>query len=123
MRLGQTRQVGAANRVSYANSNSVDTAVGQRSSGGNHVVLRLAEDTQSPVERERFCPDGFQTGNRLGNFDCGGRICSWLAIVIGLYAELAAALFGFQMLVGTFWKLKIKKPFTDYSSDIQWSVR
>ena len=40
-------------------------------------------------------------------------------ILIGLYAELAAALFGFQMMIGTFWKLKIKKPFSDYSYDIQ----
>jgi putative oxidoreductase len=42
-----------------------------------------------------------------------------LAILFGLYAELAAALFAFQMMVGTFWKLKIKKPFTDYSYDMQ----
>jgi putative oxidoreductase len=42
-----------------------------------------------------------------------------VAILLGLFAELAAALFGFQMMVGTFWKLKIKKPFSDYSYDIQ----
>jgi hypothetical protein len=40
-------------------------------------------------------------------------------VFLGFYAELAAALFAFQMMVGTFWKLKIKKPFSDYSYDIQ----
>jgi hypothetical protein len=42
-----------------------------------------------------------------------------VAMLFGLFAELAASLFGFQMLVGTFWKLRIKKPFTDYSYDLQ----
>jgi uncharacterized membrane protein YphA (DoxX/SURF4 family) len=42
-----------------------------------------------------------------------------VAMLAGLYAELAASLFGVQMIVGTFWKLKIKKPFTDYSYDLQ----
>jgi hypothetical protein len=32
-----------------------------------------------------------------------------IAVLRGLYAELATTLFGFQMMVGTFWKLKIKK--------------
>jgi uncharacterized membrane protein YphA (DoxX/SURF4 family) len=41
------------------------------------------------------------------------------AMLLGLFAELAASLFGFQMLVGTFWKLRVTKPFTDYSYDLQ----
>src|SRR2546430_1485341 len=41
------------------------------------------------------------------------------AILVGFYAEFAAAFFGFQMIVGTFWKLKIKKEFSDYSYDLQ----
>ena len=41
------------------------------------------------------------------------------AMFLGLFAELAASLFGFQMLVGTFWKLRVRKPFTDYSYDLQ----
>jgi putative oxidoreductase len=41
------------------------------------------------------------------------------AMLFGLFAELAASLFGFQMLVGTFWKLRVAKPFTDYSYDLQ----
>ena len=42
-----------------------------------------------------------------------------IAILVGFFAELAASLFGFQMLVGTFWKLRVRKPFTDYSYDLQ----
>ncbi len=42
-----------------------------------------------------------------------------MAMLTGVYAGLAASLFGFQMIVGTFWKLKSKKPFTDYSYDLQ----
>lgn len=40
-------------------------------------------------------------------------------VVLGLFAEIAAAFFAFQMLVGTFWKLKNKKDFTEYSYDLQ----
>jgi hypothetical protein len=40
-------------------------------------------------------------------------------MLAGVYAALAASLFGFQMITGTFWKLKIGKPFTDYSYDLQ----
>ncbi len=42
-----------------------------------------------------------------------------MAMLAGVYAELTASLFGFQMIVGTVWKLKRKKPFTDYSYDLQ----
>ena len=42
-----------------------------------------------------------------------------IAILLGLYAELAATLFGFQMMVGTAWKLKTKKRFSDYTYDMQ----
>ena len=32
------------------------------------------------------------------------------AMLFGMFAEFAASLFGFQMLVGTFWKLRVAKP-------------
>jgi len=42
-----------------------------------------------------------------------------LAIVLGLYTWVAAALIGFEMLTGTLWKIaKARKPFTDYSYDL-----
>jgi uncharacterized membrane protein YphA (DoxX/SURF4 family) len=43
-----------------------------------------------------------------------------LAILRGLLTWTAAALFGFEMLLGAVWKItKAKKPFTDYSYDLQ----
>ena len=62
---------------------------------------------------------GFEPGIFWGTWIAAVEFIGGIAVLIGLYAELAAALFGFQMMVGTFWKLKIKKPFTDYSYDLQ----
>ena len=43
-----------------------------------------------------------------------------LAMLLGLYTWVAAALFGFEMATGTVWKIaKAGKPFTDYSYDLQ----
>jgi hypothetical protein len=42
-----------------------------------------------------------------------------LVMLAGVYAELAASLFGFPMTVGRFWKVKTGKDFTDYSYDLQ----
>jgi len=42
-----------------------------------------------------------------------------IAIVVGIYPLVVAFLFGFQMIVGTVWKItKVKKPFPDWSYDI-----
>jgi hypothetical protein len=62
---------------------------------------------------------GFKPGMLWGTLIAVVEFFGGLAILSGFYAELVAALFAFQMLVGTFWKLKIKKPFSDYSYDIQ----
>jgi putative oxidoreductase len=62
---------------------------------------------------------GFTPGMFWGTLIAGVEFFGGIAILLGFYAELAAALFGFQMIVGTFWKLKVKKPFSDYSYDIQ----
>jgi uncharacterized membrane protein YphA (DoxX/SURF4 family) len=66
-----------------------------------------------------FVEMGFSPGMFWGTLIAVVEFVGGIAVLIGLYAELAAALFAFQMLVGTFWKLKIKKPFTDYSYDLQ----
>ncbi len=43
-----------------------------------------------------------------------------LAMMLGLYTWLAAALFGVEMATGTVWKVaKAGKPLTDYSYDLQ----
>jgi putative oxidoreductase len=62
---------------------------------------------------------GFKPGMFWGTLIAGVEFLGGIAILLGFYAELAAALFAFQMMVGTFWKLKVKKPFSDYSYDIQ----
>jgi uncharacterized membrane protein YphA (DoxX/SURF4 family) len=66
-----------------------------------------------------FVHMGFTPGIFWGTLIAVLEFFGGLAILVGFYAELAAALFAFQMLVGTFWKLKIKKPFSDYSYDVQ----
>ena len=66
-----------------------------------------------------FVRMGFKPGMFWGTLIAVVEFFGGIAILLGLYAELAAALFAFQMMVGTFWKLKIKKPFSDYSYDIQ----
>jgi len=43
-----------------------------------------------------------------------------IAMLIGFLAEIAAVFFGIQMIAGAIWKItKEKKPFTDWSYDIQ----
>lgn len=62
---------------------------------------------------------GFRPGLLWGPLIAVVEFFGGLAMLAGLYAELAASLFGFQMIVGTFWKLKIGKDFIDYSYDLQ----
>jgi putative oxidoreductase len=66
-----------------------------------------------------FVQMGFQPGRFWGTLIAGLEFFGGIAILLGLFAELVAALFAFQMMVGTFWKLKINKPFSDYSYDLQ----
>jgi uncharacterized membrane protein YphA (DoxX/SURF4 family) len=68
---------------------------------------------------KEFVQMGFNPGIFWGTLIAVVEFFGGIAIGLGLYAQLAAALFAFQMMVGTFWKLKIKKPFSDYSYDIQ----
>jgi putative oxidoreductase len=66
-----------------------------------------------------FVGMGFRPGWFWGTLIAVVEVFGGVAMLVGVYAELAASLFGFQMIVGTFWKVKIKKPFTDYSYDLQ----
>ncbi len=65
-----------------------------------------------------FAEMGFHPGILWGTVVAIVEFIGGMAMIAGVYAELAASLFGFQMIVGTFWKLKIGKPFTDYSYDL-----
>ena len=62
---------------------------------------------------------GFRPGMVWGTLIAIVEFFGGLAMLAGVYAGLVASLFGFQMITGTFWKLKIGKPFTDYSYDLQ----
>lgn len=62
---------------------------------------------------------GFKPGIFWGTLIAAVEFLGGIAVVLGIYAELAASLFAFQMLVGAFWKIRLKKPFTDYSYDFQ----
>jgi len=66
-----------------------------------------------------FLNMGFKPGMFWGTLIALVEFLGGVATLLGLFAELAAALFAFEMMVGAFWKLKIKKPFADYSYDIQ----
>jgi uncharacterized membrane protein YphA (DoxX/SURF4 family) len=66
-----------------------------------------------------FVRMGFKPGMFWGTLIAVVEFFGGIAIFLGFYGELAAALFAFQMMVGTFWKLKIEKPFSDYSYDMQ----
>jgi len=39
--------------------------------------------------------------------------------LIGIFPQIAAALFGFEMILGAVYKFKNGKPFSDYSYDLQ----
>ncbi|HEY1269440.1 MAG TPA: DoxX family protein [Candidatus Binatia bacterium] len=62
---------------------------------------------------------GFKPGIFWGTLIAAVEFLGGIAVVLGVYAELAASLFAFQMLVGAFWKIRLKKAFTDYSYDFQ----
>ena len=62
---------------------------------------------------------GFTPGMLWGTIVALVEFVGGITILAGIYPEIGAGLFAFQMLVGTIWKLKKRKPFTDYSYDIQ----
>lgn len=66
-----------------------------------------------------FVGMGFKPGWLWGTICAFVEFFGGIAMLLGFFAEIAAALYVFKMLIGTIWKLKIKKPFTDYSYDIQ----
>jgi len=62
---------------------------------------------------------GFAPGLLWGTVVALVEFVGGMAILVGAYPEVSAGLYAFQMLVGTIWKLKARKPFTDYSYDLQ----
>jgi len=66
-----------------------------------------------------FEKKGFYPGVLWGSLIVGLEFFGGIAVVSGIYAEFFALALMFHMATGTFWKLKMKMPFTNYSYDIQ----
>ena len=68
---------------------------------------------------EDFVKMGFKPGIFWGTIVAFVEFFGGIAVIIGVYIWLAVALFGFQMIMGTIWKItKTEKPFTDWSYDL-----
>ena len=68
---------------------------------------------------EDFVKMGFRPGIFWGTIAAFVEFFGGIAVIIGVYIWLAVALFGFQMIMGTIWKItKTEKPFTDWSYDL-----
>ncbi len=61
---------------------------------------------------------GFKPGMFWGTIIASVEFFGGIAIIIGLYADIWAALYGFICITGTFWKLKMRLMFTDCSYDL-----
>jgi putative oxidoreductase len=63
---------------------------------------------------------GFKPGWLWGTLVLGAEFFGGIGIVAGFLTPLAAAAFGFEMLLGFLWKaFKAGKPFPEYSYDLQ----
>jgi len=61
---------------------------------------------------------GFKPAQIFGSALIFTEIVGGLGLLLGIYAEIAAALIGYEMIVGTFWKIKTKKGFGNWSYDV-----
>jgi len=61
---------------------------------------------------------GFKPGWFWGTILAFVEFFGGFALVLGFYAEIAAALLGFEMIVGTIWKIKGKMGFGNYTYDL-----
>jgi len=61
---------------------------------------------------------GFKPGMFWGTILVVAEFIGGIALIIGFFAEIAALIIAFEMLVGTFWKIKLKKGFPNWSYDL-----
>lgn len=67
-----------------------------------------------------FVKMGFRPGWFWGTVTALIEFAGGIAVLIGLLAEFAAFFFALQIIAGTIWKItKAKKPFKDWSYDVQ----
>lgn len=67
---------------------------------------------------EDFVGMGFRPGFFWGTVIAVIEFFGGIAMILGFYTGVAASLFGVEMALGAFWKMRRKKPFTDYSYDV-----
>jgi putative oxidoreductase len=67
---------------------------------------------------EDFVDMGLRPGFFWGTIVAATEFFGGIIVILGFYAEVAAALFGIVMALGVLWKMKKRKPFTDYSYDL-----
>lgn len=65
-----------------------------------------------------FVGMGFAPGWLWGTMVAFTEFCGGLLLIVGVWPELFAGAFGFQMVMGALWKKKAGKPFPDYSYDL-----
>lgn len=66
-----------------------------------------------------FVGMGFKPGWLWGTIVAFVEFVGGLMILFGIYTLIPAILFGFQMIMGTLWKVtSTEKPFTDWSYDL-----
>jgi putative oxidoreductase len=65
-----------------------------------------------------FSKMGFKPGILWGTPMALLEFFGGIGMILGIYPEIAALLFGFMMLVGTIWKIKIKKSYGTISYDM-----
>lgn len=75
---------------------------------------------KDPAKNARdFDGNGFKPGWVFGTLVLLAEFFGGILVLLGVYVWVAAAAFGFEMLLGAFTKAtKWKKPFTDYSYDL-----
>ncbi|MEX1014026.1 MAG: DoxX family protein [Candidatus Paceibacterota bacterium] len=75
--------------------------------------------TDLKTNAESFVKMGFKPGWFWGTIVAFVEFIGGLMILLGIFAWIPAILFGFQMIVGTIWKItNTDKPFTDWSYDL-----
>lgn len=65
-----------------------------------------------------FTNMGFKPGMLFGTLIAFLEFFGGIAMILGFLAELVAIAMAFMMIVGTAWKLKVKKGFPEYSYDL-----
>jgi uncharacterized membrane protein YphA (DoxX/SURF4 family) len=66
-----------------------------------------------------FVKMGFRPGWIWGTIMACLEFLGGIAMIVGYHASLVASLYAFAMFIGFVWKFKSRKPFSDYSYDLQ----